>query len=41
MTAARSRPSRALEAALALADDAGWLSQARAFSGALAAALME
>ena len=35
MTAARSRPSRALEAALAMADDAGWLSQAQAFSGAL------
>lgn len=35
MTAARARPSRALEAALALACDARWLAQARAVSGAL------
>jgi DNA-binding transcriptional LysR family regulator len=36
MTSARSRPSRALEAALGLATDVGWLAQAQAFSGALA-----
>ena len=35
MTSARVRPSRALEAALALAGRADWLQHARAFSGAL------
>jgi len=35
MTSARVRPSRALEAALALAADADWIQHARAFSGAL------
>ena len=38
MTSARVRPSRALEAALALAGRADWLQHARAFSGALAVA---
>ena len=37
MTSARVRPSRALEAALALAGRADWLQHARAFSGALTA----
>ena len=36
MTSARVRPSRALEAALALAGRADWLQHAQAFSGALA-----
>jgi len=36
MTSARVRPSRALEAALALAGRADWLQHARAYSGALA-----
>ena len=35
MTSARVRPSRALEAALALAGRADWLQHAQAFSGAL------
>ena len=37
MTSTRARPSRALEAALALAVRADWLAHARAFSGALEA----
>lgn len=35
MTSTRARPSRVLEAALALAASADWLAHARAFSGAL------
>jgi DNA-binding transcriptional LysR family regulator len=38
MTSARVRPSRALEAALVLAQRPDWLEHARAFSGALAMA---
>jgi hypothetical protein len=38
MTSARVRPSRALEAALALAGRADWLAHAQSHSGALALA---